>query len=77
MMTSQQALKLAQHILGYWGEYDSFTAEHTFINENGDIEIHSISLCGSCIGSLSNEFRLIQVSISVQFPNHIRVVCNL
>lgn len=77
MMTSQQALKLAQHILDYWAENDPFTQEHTFINENGDIEIHSINLCGSCIGKLSNEFRLILVSTSVQFPDHIRVVCCL
>lgn len=77
MKNSQHALKLAQHILDYWGEYDSFTAEHTFINENGDIEIHSISLSGSCIVKLGNEFRIIRVSTSIQFPGHIRVVCCL
>lgn len=77
MKTSQQALKLAQYILNRWGENDHFTKEHTFINENGDIEINSISLSGSCIGNLSNEFRHIHVSTSVLFPGHIRVVCNL
>lgn len=77
MITSQQALKLVQLILDYWAENDPFTREHTFINENGDIEIHSISLGGRCIGALNTEFEHIQVSTSLQFPDHIRVVCSL
>lgn len=77
MMTSQQALELVQQILDDCAENDPFTREHTFINEDGDIEIHSAYLGGHCIRALMNEFDLILVSSSLQFPDHIRVVCSL
>lgn len=77
MITSQQALKLVQQILDDWAENDPFTREHTFINEDGDIEVHSVNLSGHCIGALMNEFSHVLVSTSLQFPDHIRVVCSL
>lgn len=77
MMNSQQALELVQQILVYWAENDPFTREHTFINEKGDIEIHSISISGYCIGELFNKFKHIMVSTSLQFPGHLQMVINL
>lgn len=77
MITSQKTLELVQNILKYWAENDPFTVGHTFINEKGDIEIHTISLCGYCIGELFSKFRHIIVSTSVQFPGHLEVVINL
>ena len=77
MMTSQQALELVQQILDDWAENDPFTREHTFINENGNIEVHSVSLCGQCISALMNKFWDVHVSASLQFHDHIRMVCSL
>lgn len=77
MMTSEEAMELVQIILKKWAEYDKFTSEHTYINENGDIEIHSISLSGYCIDELFSKFRHIMVSTSVQFPGHLEMVINL
>ena len=77
MITSQQALKLVQQILDYWAENDPFTREHTFINKEGDIEVHSVNLSGHCISALMNEFGHVHVSTSLQFPDHIRMVCSL
>lgn len=77
MMTSQQALVLVQDILKKWSEYDKFTSEHTAINEYGDIEIHSISLSGYCLGELFSKFRHITVYASMSFPGHLEMVINL
>lgn len=77
MITSQKALSLVQQILEDWAENDPFTREHTFINENGDIEVHSVNLCGQCISALMNEFGHVHVSASLQFQDHIRMVCSL
>lgn len=77
MMTSEEALELVQIILKKWAEYDKFTSEHTFINTFGDIEIHSHSLSGYCIGELFSKFKHIMVSASVRFPGHLEMVINL
>ena len=77
MKASQQALELVQHILDDWAENDPFTRAHTYINEDGDVEVHSAYLSGHCISALVNRFSHVLVLPSLQFPDHIRVVCSL